>query len=59
MTDLQRAAELWHKARGSERAASDALYKAIRKAIAGGMSEAEVARVAGVTRTTVRRALGK
>lgn len=59
MTELQRAADAWRKAKRSERAAAEQLHKAIRRAVSDGMSEAEVARVAGVNRMTVRRALGK
>lgn len=35
------------------------LVAAIRAAVAEGMPEAEVARIAGISRTTVRKALGK
>lgn len=35
------------------------LTEAIRAAIAGGMTEVEAARVAGVSRPTIRKALGK
>ena len=49
----------WAAARVKERALAAELYEAIREAVEGGMSEAEAARVAGVDRMTVRRALGK
>jgi DNA-binding GntR family transcriptional regulator len=37
----------------------EALHRAIRDAVKSGLSESEAARVAGVTRMTVRKALGK
>lgn len=49
----------WNAAREKERALAAELYGAIREAVEGGMTEAEAARVAGVDRMTVRRALGK
>ncbi len=49
----------WQRARDKERALAADLYDAIREAVEGGMSEHEAARVAGVDRMTVRRALGK
>ncbi len=42
-----------------EREAMAYLYEAIRLAVDGGTSESEAARLAGVDRMTVRRALGK
>ena len=47
------------RGRDKERALAADLYDAIREAVEGGMSEHEAARVAGVDRMTVRRALGK
>ncbi len=49
----------WNAARDRERVLAAELYDAIREAVDGGMTEAEAARVAGVDRMTVRRALGK
>lgn len=46
-------------AKADEVRARDALYVAIRTAIADGMSESEAARRAGVDRMTVRGILGK
>lgn len=57
--DLTAIAKRWHKARDAERALAVQLYDAIRQAVSDGMSESEAARVAGVDRMTVRRALGK
>jgi DNA invertase Pin-like site-specific DNA recombinase len=57
--DLRRIGAKWTRARDVERAAAEATYAAIVAAIADGMSESEAARVAGVDRMTVRRALGK
>ena len=59
MTRLERAAAAWHNAKTDERRKAAALYAAIRDAVEHGMSESEAARVAGVDRMTVRRALGK
>jgi len=56
---LEAAGKRWNAARKKERELAAELYEAIREAVAGGMSEAEAARVAGVDRMTVRRALGK
>jgi DNA-binding GntR family transcriptional regulator len=52
-------ADKWHKARERERALAVALYAAIVAAVESGMSEVQAAKVAGVDRMTVRRALGK
>ena len=41
------------------REASGELAQVIRRALAEGMTEVDVAKLAGVTRTTVRRAAGK
>lgn len=40
-------------------AASQRLAEVVRRASVSGISEAEIAKVAGTTRTTVRRSLGK
>lgn len=56
---LARHGEAWHAAKAEERRTMAALRKAIVKAVDGGMTESEAARVAGVDRMTVRRALGK
>ena len=58
-SDLARVGAKWQAAKTKERALAAELYAAIRSAVAAGMSEAEAARVAGVDRMTVRRALGK
>lgn len=57
--ELGAAGERWHKAKRAERAQAAAMYARICAAVADGMSESEAARVAGVDRMTVRRALGK
>jgi DNA invertase Pin-like site-specific DNA recombinase len=59
MSRLEAVGRRWSAARVKERALAAELYEAIREAVEGGMSEAEAARVAGVDRMTVRRALGK
>lgn len=59
MTRLERAAKAWHDAKGEERKRAAALYAAIADAHQRGMSELQIAKVAGVDRMTVRRALGK
>lgn len=59
MTRLEAVGKRWNAAREKERALAAELYGAIREAVEGGMTEAEAARVAGVDRMTVRRALGK
>lgn len=56
---LHQTAKKWHLARERERKLAADLYEAIRLAVLEGMSESEAARVAGVDRMTVRRALGK
>ena len=56
---LKNAGRRYGAARDRERAAAAELYEAIREAIAEGLSEVEVAKLAGVNRLTVRRALGK
>jgi DNA invertase Pin-like site-specific DNA recombinase len=57
--DLGKIADKWRKARERERALAVELYAAIVEAVDGGMSEVQAAKVAGVDRMTVRRALGK
>lgn len=57
--ELGKVANRWHKARERERALAVELYAAIVAAVASGMSEVQAAKVAGVDRMTVRRALGK
>jgi DNA invertase Pin-like site-specific DNA recombinase len=57
--ELAKVGKRWHAAKDKERALAAELYAAIVQAVAGGMSEVEAARVAGVDRMTVRRALGK
>lgn len=59
MSHLLAIAKKWHAARDRERVLAADLYAAIRLAVNEGMSESEAARVAGVDRMTVRRALGK
>jgi predicted DNA-binding protein (UPF0251 family) len=59
MTSLAAVAKKWHAARDRERALAAELYEAIRLAVNEGMSEVQAAKVAGVDRMTVRRALGK
>ena len=56
---LGKIADKWHKARERERALAAELYAAIVAAVESGMSEVQAAKVAGVDRMTVRRALGK
>ena len=57
--ELAKAGKRWHAARDRERALAVELYAAIVQAVEGGMSEVQAAKVAGVDRMTVRRALGK
>ena len=57
--ELGKIAGKWHKARERERALAVELYAAIVAAVKSGMSEVQAAKVAGVDRMTVRRALGK
>ena len=56
---LSAAGKKWNEARQAERQLASELYEAIKQAVASGMSEVEAAKVAGVDRMTVRRALGK
>ncbi len=57
--DLGKIAAKWHKAREVERDLAAEPYAAIVAAVDSGMSEVQAAKVAGVDRMTVRRALGK
>ena len=57
--ELAKAGKRWNTARERERALAVELYAAIVQAVEGGMSEVQAAKVAGVDRMTVRRALGK
>ena len=57
--ELAKAGKELARIMDERKAASHRLRRAILFAIAGGMSESEAARVAGVDRMTVRRALGK
>lgn len=59
LIDLAKAGKRWHAAKERERALAAELYDAIVKAVEGGMSEVQAAKVAEVDRMTVRRALGK
>jgi DNA invertase Pin-like site-specific DNA recombinase len=59
VTRLEAVGKRWNAAREKERALAAELYEAIREAVKGGMTEVEAARIAGVDRMTVRRALGK
>ena len=59
MVQLQRAGVAWDKAREVERALAAEMYAAIVEVVAGGVSEVQAAKIAGVDRMTVRRALGK
>ena len=56
---LDRAGHHWAVSRASERADAERCYAAIRRAIEAGTSEVRAAKIAGVDRMTVRRALGK
>lgn len=57
--NLTAAGKAWGRAKALERDRMADLHLAIQSAVEGGMSEVEAARVAGVDRGTVRRALGK
>ena len=59
MSDLARIGKQFKAATERRKAISAELHAAIRAAVAEGMSEVEAAKVAGVDRMTVRRALGK
>jgi DNA invertase Pin-like site-specific DNA recombinase len=58
VSHLADVGEAWNAARAHERALAADLYAAIVAAVQGGMSQSQAARVAGVDRMTVRRALG-
>lgn len=57
--ELARIGQQWNAARGKQRALATELHQALRDFVAEGHSEYEAARIAGVDRMTVRRALGK
>lgn len=59
MSDLHAAGKAFQDARDAQKLAAARLQIAIREAIAKGMSEKQAAKVAGIDRGTVRRALGK
>jgi DNA-binding GntR family transcriptional regulator len=59
MSNLAAVAKKWHAAKDRERTLAAELYEAIRSAVGDGMTEVQAAKVAGVDRMTVRRALGK
>jgi len=59
MTTLEKAAARYARAEEGREAARDALAAACAAAVAAGVSESETARLAGVTRMTVRAWLGK
>ena len=56
---LTDAGQIFNKARAAQREASGAVYTAIENASRAGISEVRIAKLAGVDRMTVRRALGK
>ena len=56
---LTEAGQRWTTAKQNERTAMRELYAAINVACQAGITESEAARLAGVDRMTVRRALGK
>jgi hypothetical protein len=55
---LADAGQIFSKARAAQREASGAVYTAIENASRAGISEVQIAKLAGVDRMTVRRALG-
>jgi len=57
--DLEKAGNKWRAAKERERTLAAALYAAIAEAVESGMSEVQAAKLAGVDRMTVRRAMGK
>ena len=57
--ELAKVAERWHKARQRERELATQMYDLIRAAHQSGLPETHIAKIAGVDRMTVRRALGK
>lgn len=58
-TELAKRAAALQRARQRVTEATEAVRAAVVEAVAGGMSEVEAARQAGVTRMTVRAWLGK
>lgn len=56
---LDKAGHDWKVSRRAEREDAERAIKAIRKAVEAGTSEVRAAKIAGVDRMTVRRALGK
>lgn len=58
-TALAKSGHAWDLAKQKERELMTELYAAIVAASADGMPETQIAKVAGVDRMTVRRALGK
>jgi len=58
-TGLARAGVRWHRAKEQERRAMAVLRALIVESVADGMTEVDAAKVAGVDRMTVRRALAK
>lgn len=59
VTGLNAAARAYARAAAARQEARDRLAEQVRVAVAGGMSESEAAREAGVARETVRSWLGK
>lgn len=59
VAQLHRAGVAWAKARSAERDFAADMYAAIVEVVGSGMSEVQAAKIAGVDRMTVRRALGK
>jgi len=56
---LAKAGKSWQTAKDRERSRMADLYAAIVQSVNGGLTEVDAARLAGVDRMTVRRALGK
>jgi hypothetical protein len=59
LDELHSAGQAWIVAREDERATAEHVKELMREAHGRGASEVEIARLAGVDRMTVRRALGK
>ena len=57
--ELEQIGKRWDKARKAERTVAAQMYAVIKSAANIGIAEAEIARLAGVDRMTVRKALGK
>ena len=53
------SADAYARAQATAKAARDELRREVRHVVAAGMSESEAARLAGVSRLTVRSWLGK